>query len=126
MIILERLETFSSEQLDMLPTTGRDKVLQASRFMYEVVGEVPYGIMGVVSASMMAREAVVWFLPYKDIRPSWQERRDAKKFNLTKAIGFTPLADIHIDNIVAKKFAEFFGLKKQFTDGEYHRYAGES
>ena len=126
MIRLERLEAYSPDQLNMMPQVGRDKLLDSARFMYEVIGEAPYGIMGIVSAGMLSREAIVWFIPYEGIRPSWQERRAAKEFNLTKAIGFTPLADIHVDNIAAKKFAEFFGLKWQFTDGEYHRYIGEN
>jgi hypothetical protein len=126
MIQLKRLDAFTPEQIDMLPETGRDKVLASARFMYEAVGEVPYGIVGIVSMGMLSREAVIWFLPYEGIRPSWQERRAAKEFNLTKAIGFTPLADIHVDNVAARKFAEFFGLRKLTTEGDYHRYVGES
>jgi len=126
MIKLMQLDEFSPEQLDLMPVEGRDLLLRATRFMYEAVGEVPYGIVGIVAASMMAREAVVWFLPYAGIHPSKRELRAAKSFNLAEAIGYIPLADIHVDNIAAKKFAMFFGLKKQFTDGEYHRYAGES
>jgi hypothetical protein len=126
MIHLKLLDEFSPEQLDLMPVEGRDRLLSATRFRYEAVGEVPYGIVGIVAASMMTREAIVWFLPYANIRPSWQERKAAKAFNLAGAIGFRPLADIHVENTTAAKFAQFFGLRKQFTDGEYHRYAGEN
>ena len=126
MIQFNPVDEFSPEQLDLMPEVGRDRLLAATRFRYEAVGEVPYGIVGVVSASMLAREAIVWFLPYEGIRPSRQELRAAKTFNLAEAIGYVPLADVHVDNVTARKFASFFGLKKQFTDGEYHRYSGEN
>lgn len=125
MIHLNLLDEFSPEQLSLLPETDRDKYLATTRFRYEVVGEIAYGIIGVISSSILAREAVVWFIPYEGIRPSWQERRAAKLFNLEEAIGFAPLADVHVDNIPANKFARFFGLKIQSTDGVYHRYSGE-
>jgi hypothetical protein len=124
-IQLKLLDAFSQEQLDLLPEEQRGTFLAPTRLRYEVVGEVPYGIFGVVYAGMLAREAVVWFVPYPGIRPSWQERKAAKAFNLREAIGFIPLADVHVDNVAANKFAQFFGLKKQYTDGEYHRYSGE-
>lgn len=125
MIQLIRVDEFSQEQLDLLPEKDRDKYLASTRFRYEVVGEVPYGIMGVISPGMMAREAVVWFVPYGKLHPSRQEIRAAKTFNLEEAIGFAPLADVHVDDVPANKFARFFGLKKQYTDGVFHRYAGE-
>ena len=124
MIRLHLLEEFSPEQLALFPEERREEFLASTKLRYEVVGEVPYGLLGVIYTSMLAREATVWFVPYPGIRPSWQERRQAKDFNLQEAIGFRPTADVLVDNVTANKFARFFGLVKQSTDGRFNRYSG--
>ncbi len=116
---LERLEDW---QFDMLTPVGKERHHHETQMLYEISGSVPFGFMGINTASYFAKHAFLWFVLYPGVTPTRADIREAKKVNLLELFPYELVASVDKGDKMKNHFARFFGMEYVTTDAQWDYY----